>query len=353
MGTGILVWYSIPSLLLLLFLIAYKYNKTSLIIGAMLSCSLVLFAGIFFVQMYFSDSRVLKIISSIPLLLLGLFLTVGVYMFIAFLAFNTYAILKREKRDLKHFLTLILAIGLLLVIIIPRFIDMTVFPQIMGYVIYSAYGLVIYYLLHLAQFVVSIALYNFSRPRQEQDYIIVLGCWIQNGKVTPHLAKRIDKAVEFYNKQKEFRKPPRLILSGGKGPDESCSEAEAMEQYALEKGIPREDLLVESKSSCTLENMKFSKEIMDSESGGKPYKCIYATNNYHLLRAGIFARKAGLKINGIGAKTAFYFLPNAILREYIAYIYIYLKQNIVFGVLGLIGGSVAVYYLMKITTRGV
>ena len=353
MGTGILVWYSIPSLLLLLFFITYKYNKTSLIVGAMLSCSLILFYVLFFTQTYLSDIRLLRTISAIPAILLGLFLTVGVYMFIAFLVFNTYAILKREKRDLKHFLTLILAIGLLLVIIIPRFIDMSVFPQIMGYVIYSAYGLVIYYLLHLTQFVVSIILCNFSRPLYEQDYIIVLGCWIQNGKVTPHLAKRIDRAVEFYNKQKAVRKPPRLILSGGKGPDESCTEAEAMEQYALEKGIPQEDLLVESKSSCTLENMKFSKEIMDSESGGKPYKCIYATNNYHLLRAGIFARKAGLKISGIGAKTAFYYLPNAILREYIAYIYIYLKQNIVFGILGLIGGSIAVYYLMKITARGV
>ena len=92
---------------------------------------------------------------------------------------------------------------------------------------------------------------------------------------------------------------------------------------------------------------------MDSESCGKPYKCIYATSNYHLLRAGIYARKAGLKINGIGAKTAFYFLPNAILREYIAYIYVYFKQNIVFGVLGLIGGNVAVYYLMKLTEQGV
>jgi uncharacterized SAM-binding protein YcdF (DUF218 family) len=350
MGSGILVWYSIPSLLLLLFFITYKYNKTSIIVGSMLSCSLILFAGLFFVQTYSSDIRILKIISSIPLVLLVVFLSFGVYIFIAFLVFNTYAILKKEKRDLKHFLTLILAIGLLLVIIIPRFIDMTVFPQNAVYVIYSVYGLVIYYLLHLTQFVVSIALCNFSHPRQEQDYIIVLGCWIQNGKVTPHLAKRIDRAVEFYNKQKAVCKPPRLILSGGKGPDESCSEAEAMEQYALEKGIPQEDLLLESKSVSTLENMKFSKEIMDSKSGGKPYKCIYATNNYHLLRAGIFARKAGLKIEGIGAKTAFYFLPNAILREYIAYICIYLKQNIVFGVLGLLGGSVAVYYLMKITS---
>jgi uncharacterized SAM-binding protein YcdF (DUF218 family) len=352
MSEGIFVWYLIPLLLLVLFFAAFKHNRTSLIIGAMLSCSIVLFWLLFFIQNYLSDILILRVIAIIPVVLYGAFLSLGVYIFIAFLIFNTHAILKREKRDLKHLLTLIFAVGLLLVTIVPQFINLTVFPQVAVYIIYAAYGLFIYYLFHLTQFVASVMLCNLSRPRTEQDYIIVLGCWIKNGKVTPILAKRLDKAIEFYNKQKAVRRPPKLILSGGKGPDESCSEAEAMEQYALEKGIPQEDLLLESKSVSTLENMKFSKEIMDSESGGTAYKCIYATNNYHLLRAGIFARKAGLKINGIGAKTAFYYLPNAILREYIAYIYIYLKQNIVFGVLGLIAGSIAVYYLMELIAKG-
>ena len=121
-----------------------------------------------------------------------------------------------------------------------------------------------------------------------------------------------------------------------------------MRVYALGRGVPEEALLLEAQSTSTLENMQFSKALMDKDSGGGSYSCIYATNNYHVLRAGIAARKAGLKIYGIGAKTAFYYLPNAILREYIAYIYLYLKWNIAFVLFSLIVGSVVVPYVVDI-----
>ena len=344
--------YAIPLVLLLLFFAAYRLRRAPLVTGALLSASLVLFFGLFFTQNYQSDIFAVRLAALLPPILFSFFLGFGVYIFIAFLVFNTYAVLKKEKRDLQHILTLILAVGLLLAVLLPRWVHLTGFPPIATYLLYSAYGLAIYYLLHLVQFMISVVLCNLSRPRPPQDYIIVLGCWVRGGRATPLLAKRIDKAIEFYNRQKKTGPPPKLILSGGKGSDESCAEAEAMAKYALEKGIPREDLLLETKSVSTLENMKFSKEMMDRESGGKPYRCIYATNNYHLLRAGIFARKAGLTIDGIGAKTAFYYLPNAILREYIAYGYIYLKWNIAFGICSLILGSVAISYVMKLTAPG-
>jgi uncharacterized SAM-binding protein YcdF (DUF218 family) len=250
-------------------------------------------------------------------------------------------ILKKEKRDLKHCLTLILAVFLVLYVILSRSVlaNISAFPEFFRNLFYCVYALIIYYFLHLAQYIISLILCNFSRPKKNQNYIIVLGCWITDGKGTPILVRRLDRAVRFYNSQKEVTSPPKLLLSGGKGSDETCSEAEAMKVYLLDQGIPENHLLLEQKSVSTLQNMKFSKEIMDKESGGKPYNCIYATNNYHLLRAGIFARKAGLKADGIGAKTAFYYLPNAILREYIAYLYIYLKQNVVFALIILIFGT--------------
>jgi len=348
MNTGFLIWYTIPLLLLLLFLGAYKINRTWMITGILLSGSITSFTAILFLQAYYSDNRILTIISMIPILLVVLLFTYGIYILIAFLIWNTHSILKREKRDLKHFLSFILAIGLLLVIIVPRFIDLTIFPQTMVCFIYSVYGLIIYYLLHLLQFTINMILCNFSRPRKNQNYIIVLGCWIDNGNVPPLLARRIDKAIAFYYKQKERNKPPKLVLSGGKGPDEICPEAEAMKAYALKKGIPEEDLLLETKSMSTLENMKFSKEVMNKASKGVSYRCIYATNNYHVLRAGILARKAGLNMNGIGAKTALYYLPNATLREYIAYIYLHIKWNIAFGMLSLMIGSIAISYFSKL-----
>ena len=71
------------------------------------------------------------------------------------------------------------------------------------------------------------------------------------------------------------------------------------------KGIPRRDILVETNSTTTLENMRFSKELMDRESGGGAYRAIFSSNNYHIFRAGLFAKQAQLKANGIGAKQPF------------------------------------------------
>ena len=47
---------------------------------------------------------------------------------------------------------------------------------------------------------------------------------------------------------------------------------------------------------------------------------IYATSDYHLLRAGLYAGRAGFSCDGVGGRTAGYYLPNALLREYIAYV---------------------------------
>lgn len=91
-----------------------------------------------------------------------------------------------------------------------------------------------------------------------------------------------------------------------------------MQSYAVEKGIPIEDTIQENKSVSTYENMKFSKKIMDQMKDEGKYHSIFATNNFHLFRAGIYARKAGLDSQGIGSKTAFYYWPNAMVREYIA-----------------------------------
>jgi hypothetical protein len=56
-------------------------------------------------------------------------------------------------------------------------------------------------------------------------------------------------------------------------------------------------------------------------AGGRSYSCAFVSNGYHLLRAGIYAKKAGLqKARGLGAKTARYYRPNAIIREYIAFL---------------------------------
>lgn len=162
--------------------------------------------------------------------------------------------------------------------------------------------------------------------KRKVDYIIVLGSGLIGDRVPPLLKSRLDKGIQIYNEQKEKGINSKLVVSGGQGPDELTSEADAMKKYLISQNIPEENILVEDKSTTTYENMKFSKKIMDNNSDN--YTSIFVTNNYHVFRASIYARKAGLKAQGAGAPTAFYFLPSALIREFIAIIFLYKWINI-------------------------
>ena len=152
-------------------------------------------------------------------------------------------------------------------------------------------------------------------PRSKDfDYVIIHGAGLIEGeKVSKLLQERLDKAVFVYRKDPS---PTKLIPSGGKGSDEKISEAEAMKRYLLEQGIPESDIIMEDKSATTLENLKFSKDIIASREGRK-YTAL-VTSNYHVYRALRYCRKVGLKCKGIGSHVAFYYWPSALIREYIA-----------------------------------
>src|SRR5699024_6255483 len=87
------------------------------------------------------------------------------------------------------------------------------------------------------------------------------------------------------------------------------------------KGIPTEKIIVEDKAVNTYQNLLFSKRLIDQdwknkEQTKKP-KIILTTNNFHLFRSLLWARKVGFKCDGAVSKTKFYFWLNALIREFI------------------------------------
>ena len=158
---------------------------------------------------------------------------------------------------------------------------------------------------------------SFRRPPLEQDYILILGCAIRkDGTLYPLIKGRADRAILFYQKQKEaIGRAPVLLPSGGQGGDECMAEAEAVRRYLLEQGIPTSDILAETQSANTLQNMQFSKALIDEQ---KPdAHVLFSTTNYHVFRSGILANDAGLHADGIASKTKWYFWPNAQIREFV------------------------------------
>lgn len=136
----------------------------------------------------------------------------------------------------------------------------------------------------------------------------------KDGTPTPLLRGRVDKALDFYHKQKNSSgKDLAFITSSGQDDDEVISESESMKRYLMEKGIAEDKIIKEDKSRNTYENMMFSKEKIDKNNS----KVAFSTTNYHVFRSGIFAWMAELKAEGMGVQTKWYFWPNAAVREFV------------------------------------
>jgi len=169
-------------------------------------------------------------------------------------------------------------------------------------------------------------------PKRDKDYIIILGCNIRkDGTPTPLLRGRVDRAIAFAKKQKEETgKDLIFIPSGGQGPNEVIAESASMKQYLLEQGIPEEQIIEENQSANTFENMKFSKKIIYDRDPDA--KIAYSTTNYHVFRSGVYARRNKMRAVGMGAKTKWWFWPNAAVREFVGLLKGHrLKQGIILG----------------------
>lgn len=171
-----------------------------------------------------------------------------------------------------------------------------------------------------------------TRPTYDRDFIIILGCSLdKRGGLLPLLKGRTNRAIRFaWDQEIATGKPLRYVPSGGQGPNEIISEASAMELYLMTRGAEDYEILPENKSRNTWENMRFSKRIIDEQQPDA--KVAFATTNYHVLRSGIIARRAGLDAEGIGAKTKWYFWPNGFVREFIAILSLNYRVHIVVGI---------------------
>lgn len=326
----------IAGFFIILFLILFIIDKRRVSNGIFLTIALFFTILAVAYGLMSTDSNL------IALIVVGVFfLTLALFPFLIVglgigLVYNGRLMAKREGRKIPNLLTLFVGI-MILALIVLIILQITIFDSVWLSILFTALFLILgYFSFLLFSFLTSSYIYQYNRPRLQQDFIIVLGSGLIDGtRVPPLLASRLDRAIVFYHKQAAKKFAPQIIVSGGQGPNELVSEAFAMKNYLLDKGIPEDHVLMEDLSVNTLQNMRFSKTLMDDL---KPkYRSIFVTNNFHLFRASLYARKAGLKSQGISSKTALYYLPNALMREFIAIIVMYKRWHITVTVLILLG----------------
>lgn len=132
---------------------------------------------------------------------------------------------------------------------------------------------------------------NQKEISQQQTVGIVLGAALWDGVPSPALKERLNKAIElFRRKQVKY-----LLLSGGLE-SEQRSEAEAMQEYLVQHGIPKDRLWLEEQSTNTRQNLLFSKKILSQRQTTKAF---LITHDFHLARAILYAKQAGLSVEPV------------------------------------------------------
>ncbi len=135
------------------------------------------------------------------------------------------------------------------------------------------------------------------------DCIIVLGCGINaNGTPSDMLRDRLNFAIEIYKNGGA----PKLLMSGDHG-RVGYNEVGVMKQYAIDQGVPSEDIFMDHAGFSTYETMYRAKEIF------KASKVIVVTQEYHLYRGMYNAEKLGMETYGVASDV--YWYQNKFYRE--------------------------------------
>lgn len=145
-----------------------------------------------------------------------------------------------------------------------------------------------------------------------QKVIIVLGCRVRGDEPSLSLIKRVDAAYKFLL----FNPESVAILSGGQGKDENISEAQCMQQFLYARGISKDRLILEDRSTSTDENIRFSLQIIETLDLDR--NVAIATSEYHQKRAANICKKYGINSTPVSSKTKWTLLPTFLLRELFA-----------------------------------
>lgn len=139
-----------------------------------------------------------------------------------------------------------------------------------------------------------------SQPETPCDYLIVLGAGVKGDAPSAILQDRIDAAYAYLTEH-----PATVcIATGGKGDDENLSEAQCIYNRLTEMGIDGSRIWLEDQATSTVENFRYSIELLQSKTSSTPESVGVLSNEFHLFRASLMAKKNGLSPIYVAAPTS-------------------------------------------------
>lgn len=151
---------------------------------------------------------------------------------------------------------------------------------------------------------------------KDPDYLVILGAGLNGEQPGLTLRERLATGLNYLRKHPELQ----VIVSGGQGPGETISEAQAMGAYLIEQGISEDRIIYESRSQSTMENFLFTSALIQTPERKQPWRIAVVTSDFHILRAQMLAKRNGFLAGAIPAPTPRYLLPANLLRECFAFV---------------------------------
>ncbi|HPF72356.1 MAG: YdcF family protein [Lysobacteraceae bacterium] len=123
-------------------------------------------------------------------------------------------------------------------------------------------------------------------------WLLLFGKRCEDGCPDADFRMRIDRAAVLADDHPDWR---LVLLGGGPAP----TEAEVASRELVQRGIPRECLLLEDQSRDTLQNLRHARDLL----AGDGIDLILLSNRYHLARCLFFAECLGLSGRPCGAES--------------------------------------------------
>ena len=147
---------------------------------------------------------------------------------------------------------------------------------------------------------------SFGSPKEQVEYMVVLGAKVRTTGPSASLWDRIYAAADYLQEHPDTV----AVVSGGRGNDEPITEAECMYHELVNLGIDPDRIWIEDAATSTWENLNFTLNLIEEKTGQRPEKLGVLSSEYHLFRASLFAKACDVEFVGIPAKTSR--LPQAV-----------------------------------------
>lgn len=121
---------------------------------------------------------------------------------------------------------------------------------------------------------------SYDRVDGQPEIMVILGCQVKPWGPSVLLQDRINKAADYLHGHPDVI----VVASGGQGPDEHMTEAQAIHDALVEQGIDSNRILLEERSRNTIQNLRYSMALLEEMGYDTGADTVVVSNGFHLTR---------------------------------------------------------------------